>query len=61
METVNVGEKRKWINNNEVFTVIKDKENHYGSHWFVIEYETDNRKQTLQESVLISKTVAMKK
>ena len=61
METINIGEKRKWINNDEEFTVIGYEGIHHGNHWFVIEYETDNRKQTIQESVLISKTVAIRK
>ena len=43
---ITIGEDRKWIadTNNERFTVIEDDGIHYGTHWYIIQYDTDGRK-----------------
>lgn len=58
---ITIGEDRKWIadTNNERFTVIEDKGIHYGTHWYIIQYDTDGRKQTVREQDLLEKTVVL--
>ena len=60
---ITIGEARKWKmdTNNERFTVIEDNGVHYGTHWFVIQYVTDGRKQTVREQDLLEKTVVLDK
>lgn len=56
-----VGEERKWKmdTNNERFRVVIDKGIHYDTHWFVIEYDTDGRRQTVRKQDLEEKTVVV--
>ena len=58
-----IGEDRKWImdTNNERFTVIEDDGIHYGTHWFIIQYGTDGRQQTVREQDLQEKIVILEK
>ena len=60
---ITIGEDRKWIadTNNERFTVIEDDGIHYGTHFYIIQYETDGRKQTVREQDLEDKTVVLEK
>ena len=60
---ITIGEACKWKmdTNNERFTVIEDNGVHYGTHWFVIQYVTDGRKQTVREQDLLEKTVVLEK
>ena len=58
---VNVGDERKWIadTNNERFVVVEDKGFHCAAHYFVIQYDTDGRKQTVSNQDLELKTVVL--
>lgn len=58
---INIGEERKWIadTNNERFEVVEDKGVHYGTHYFIIQYDTDGRKQTVRKQDLEEKTVIL--
>ena len=58
-----IGEDRKWKmdTNNERFTVIEDYGIHYGTHFYIIQYDTDGRKQTVREQDLEDKTVVLEK
>ena len=58
---ITIGEDRKWImdTNNERFTIIEDNGIHYGSHWFIIKYDTDGREQTVKEQELEEKTIIL--
>ena len=60
---ITIGEDRKWIadTNNERFNVIEDNGVHYGTHWYIIQYNTDGRKQTVREQELLEKTVVLEK
>ena len=60
---ITIGEDRKWIadTNNEWFIVIEDVGVHYGSRWYIIQYDTDGRKQTVREQELLEKTVVLEK
>ena len=58
---IKIGEERKWQmdTNNERFSVIVDKGVHYGMHYFIIQYDTNGRKQTVSEEDLDMKTVLL--
>lgn len=58
---INIGEERKWIadTNNERFKVVEDKGIHYDTHYFIIQYYTDGRKQTARKQDLEEKTVIL--
>lgn len=58
---IKIGEDRKWRmdTNNERFKVIVDKGVHYGTHYFIIQYDTDGRKQTVSKKDLDTKTVLL--
>lgn len=58
---INIGEERKWIadTNNERFEVVEDKGIHYDTHYFIIQYDTDGRKQTVRKQDLEEKTVIL--
>lgn len=58
---INIGEERKWIadTNNERFEVVEDKGIHYNTHYFIIQYDTDGRKQTVRKQDLEEKTVIL--
>ena len=56
-----IGEERRWTadTNNERFKVVMDKGVEYGTHWYVIEYDTDGRRQTIREQGLEENTVLL--
>mgnify|MGYP003306950997 CR=1 FL=1 len=58
---INICEERKWIadTNNERFEVVEDKGIHYNTHYFIIQYDTDGRKQTVRKQDLEEKTVIL--
>lgn len=58
---INIGEERKWIadTNNERFEIVEDKGIHYDTHYFIIQYDTDGRKQTVRKQDLEEKTVIL--
>lgn len=49
---IKIGQIRKWKSdtNNEHFEIIEDVGKKYGGHYYIIEYSTDGRKQTKEES-----------
>lgn len=51
MEDIKIGQIRKWKTdtNNEHFEIIEDNGTHYGTHYWIIQYTTDGRKQTKAE------------
>lgn len=58
---ITIGESRKWKmdTSNEKFSVVEDNGIHYGTHWFIIQYDTDGRKQTVRAQDLEEKTVIL--
>ena len=58
---ITIDEDRKWIDdtNNEWFIVIEYVGVYYGSRWYIIQYDTDGRKQTVREQDLLEKSVAI--
>jgi len=52
MELVRVGQIRRWKENtkNEQFKIIKYRSFFCNMHYYIIEYLTDGRQQTIEES-----------
>ncbi|MDF2881286.1 MAG: hypothetical protein K0R54_1843 [Clostridiaceae bacterium] len=60
MNDIKLNQIRKWKTdtNNEHFKIIVDNGIHYGNHFYIIEYLTDKRKQTVTEPELIRSVIS---
>lgn len=56
MDTIEIGQKRKWNNYDDRFIVV-DKEVYPTIELWVLQYESDGRKQSQTEDTILNKSV----
>jgi hypothetical protein len=59
MDDIEIGQIRKWRTdtNNEHFEIIEDNGVHHGNRFWIIQYTTDDRRQSKTDEEIFTKSV----